>query len=166
MGLMSGILGTHEYVWGLRATGHVVATEPSCTRRWVWSRRTRVGTEAFSYQVTGSVPRGMWQHQSPLMASGVHGALGYVVTPEPFPDGWHALCRGESGDTGALFWRVVCSVPRARGGAKASWHRERIWSHGADLVPTVAPGPTSGGAMNPQVGPIPFLYATFDDICT
>jgi hypothetical protein len=33
-------------------------------------------------------------------------------------------------------------------------------------VPTVAPGPTSGEAVNPQVGPIPFPLCGFDDICT
>jgi hypothetical protein len=87
------------------------------------------GTEAFSYQVTGSVPRGTWQHRSPLLVSGAHGALGYVVTLEPFPGGWHALCRGASGDTGALFWRVAWSVPRG------TWRSQSLLAPGTDLEP-------------------------------
>jgi hypothetical protein len=35
MGLMSGILGMHGHVQELRSTGHVVASEPSRTRRRV-----------------------------------------------------------------------------------------------------------------------------------
>jgi hypothetical protein len=127
MGLMSGVLGTHEYIWGSRATGHVVATEPSRTRRRVWSCRTCAGTEAFSYQVMGSVPRGTCQHRSPLLVSGAHSALGYMATPEPFPSRWHALCRGARGDTGALFWRVACSVPWG------TWWSQSLLAPGTDL---------------------------------
>jgi hypothetical protein len=46
MGLMLGVLGTHEYAREPRATGHVTALEPSRTRRWVWSHRTCAGTGA------------------------------------------------------------------------------------------------------------------------
>jgi hypothetical protein len=35
MGLMSSVLGTHEYARGARTTGHVVAPEPSRTKRRV-----------------------------------------------------------------------------------------------------------------------------------
>jgi hypothetical protein len=35
IGLMSGVLGTHGYARGARTTGHVVAPEPSHTKRWV-----------------------------------------------------------------------------------------------------------------------------------
>jgi hypothetical protein len=33
------------------------------------------------------------------------------------------------------------------------------WGYPVYSVPTVAPGPTSREAVNPQVGPIPFPYA-------
>jgi hypothetical protein len=112
MGLMLGILGKHGYAWGPRATGHVVAPEPSRTRRRVWSHRTHAGTDAFSCRVMGSVPHGMWQHWCPLLMTGVHGASGHVATPEPFPGGWHVVCHGARGDIRALFWRVECSMPR------------------------------------------------------
>jgi hypothetical protein len=46
MSLISGILGTHGHTRGPRATGHVVAPESSCTRRWVWSHRIRGDTGA------------------------------------------------------------------------------------------------------------------------
>jgi hypothetical protein len=46
MGLMSGVLGTHEYAPGSRATGHVAALEPSRTRWQVCSHWTRGGTGA------------------------------------------------------------------------------------------------------------------------
>jgi hypothetical protein len=64
-------------VYGL---GHVVKPEPSY-----------VGVER-------SVPQGTWQHQSPFLTGGAHGASGHVATPEPFPDGWRALCHGARGD--------------------------------------------------------------------
>jgi hypothetical protein len=129
MGLLSSVLGMHGYARGLRATRHVAAPELTRTRRRVWSHRTRGGigalvrrgrtgsleargdSGALSYWVTGLVPRGTWQHRSPLLAGGAHGASGHVVTPDPFPGGWCALCHGACGDTGALFWRVACSVP-------------------------------------------------------
>jgi hypothetical protein len=41
MGLMSGVLRMHGHAQGLRATGHMVPSEPSRTRRWVWSHRKR-----------------------------------------------------------------------------------------------------------------------------
>jgi hypothetical protein len=82
MGLMLGVLGTHEYTQEPRATGHVTALEPSRTRRWVWSHRTCAGTGALPgggpgasvtwirqnlpAQGAGLEPRGTWQHQSPL----------------------------------------------------------------------------------------------------
>jgi hypothetical protein len=40
MSLMSDILETHGYVRESRATGHMAAPEPSCTRRRDWSHRT------------------------------------------------------------------------------------------------------------------------------
>jgi hypothetical protein len=40
MSLMSSVLGMHGHARGLWATGHVVAPEPSRTRRRVWSHRT------------------------------------------------------------------------------------------------------------------------------
>jgi hypothetical protein len=46
MGLMSDVLGTHGHTRGPRATGHVAALEPSCTRRRVWSHMTRGATGA------------------------------------------------------------------------------------------------------------------------
>jgi hypothetical protein len=46
MGLMSGVLGTHGHARGPRVTGHVAASEPSRTRRWVWSHRTHGGNRA------------------------------------------------------------------------------------------------------------------------
>jgi hypothetical protein len=41
MGLMSGVLRTHGYAQGPRATGHVAAPEASRTRRRIWSHMTR-----------------------------------------------------------------------------------------------------------------------------
>jgi hypothetical protein len=46
MSLMPDILGTHGHAQGLRATGHMAAPEPSCTRWCVWSIRTRGDTGA------------------------------------------------------------------------------------------------------------------------
>jgi hypothetical protein len=54
--------------------------------------------------------------------------MGHVATLEPSSGGWHALCLG------------------SRGGAKALWHRERIWSRGADLLGLVHSGTRSTGA--------------------
>jgi hypothetical protein len=155
IGLMSGVLGTHGYARGTRATRYVVVPEPSRTRRRVWSHRTRGGTgalpgggpgasvtwrrQSLPAQGAGLEPRGMWRLRSLLLpgdglgasgyvatpVGGTHGALEHVTTPKPFPDGWHTLCHGARGDTGALFWQVACSVPRARGGVRALWHQEQ-----------------------------------------
>jgi hypothetical protein len=76
-----------------------------------WSREARGDFRALSCWVMGSVPRGTWQHRSPFLAGGAQGASRHVVTLEPFPGGWRALCHGARGDTEALFWQVVCSVP-------------------------------------------------------
>jgi hypothetical protein len=66
---------------------------------------------------------------------------GHAVTLEPFPVG----CGVWRGDT-----------------------RLKSYARGYPIcrVPTVASGPTSGQAVNPQVGPIPFPLRNFDDICT
>jgi hypothetical protein len=80
-------------------------------RGQVWSCEARGDSEDLSCWVTGSVPRGTWQHRSPFLVGSVLGALGHVATLEPFPGRWHALCHGVRGDTGALSWRVACSVP-------------------------------------------------------
>jgi hypothetical protein len=77
-----------------------------------WRHKAHGDSGAFSCQVTGSVPRGTWQHRSPLLASGTHSASGHVATPEPFPGRWRALCHGTRGDTGALSWQVARSVPQ------------------------------------------------------
>jgi hypothetical protein len=108
-------------------------------RGWAWSHEARGDSRALSFRVMGSVPRGTWQHWSPFLAGGAHGASRHLATPEPFPGGWLALCHGAHGDTGALFWQVACSVPRARGGARA------LWSHGADLLSLVHRGTRSTG---------------------
>jgi hypothetical protein len=153
MGMMSGVLGTHGYARGPRATRHVVAPEPSAPgggfraaghvsvpkpcgavvpkprsrgdaraflcRGRAWSHEACGDSGAFSCRVMGSMPQGTWQHWSPLLVSGTHGASGHVVTPGPFPGGWRALCLG------------------TRGRARASWHKEQIWSRGADLLSLV-----------------------------
>jgi hypothetical protein len=59
---------------------------------------------------------------------GVHGASGHVATLEPFPSGWRALCHGARGDTGALLWRVSCSVPRGM------WQSQSPLAPGMDLA--------------------------------
>jgi hypothetical protein len=108
-----------QQVMGSGATGHVPIPEPcravllvphprgearaSLRRGWPWSHEARGDSGAFSCRVTGLVPRGTWQHWSPLQASGVHGASGHMVTPEPFPGRWRALCHWTRGDTEALF---------------------------------------------------------------
>jgi hypothetical protein len=46
--LMLSVLGTHEHIRGSRATGHVVAPEPSSTKRLVWSHITHGDTDALS----------------------------------------------------------------------------------------------------------------------
>jgi hypothetical protein len=70
MGLMSGILGTHGYAWGLRATGHVVALEPSYTRRLVWSHMTHGGTGALPGGGPGASVT--WRRQSlPTQGAGL-----------------------------------------------------------------------------------------------
>jgi hypothetical protein len=68
--------------------GHVAMPGPSRTGRWVWSRRTRGDTGTIPCRVAGPVPRGMWRRQSPLTLGGGSEAVGYMVTPEPFPAGW------------------------------------------------------------------------------
>jgi hypothetical protein len=35
-----------------------------------------------------------------------------VAIPEPFPNGWRALCHGARGNIGALFWQMACSMPQ------------------------------------------------------
>jgi hypothetical protein len=67
MGLISGILGMHGHARRPRATGHVAALESSCTKRWVWSHKTRGDTEALS----GGGPDASvtWRRQS-LLAQG------------------------------------------------------------------------------------------------
>jgi hypothetical protein len=126
MGLMSGVMGTHGYARGPRATGHVAAPEPSRTRRRVWSHWTRGGTRAQSVggpgasitwqrqslpaQGAGLEPRGMWRLRSLLLPGDGLGASGHVATPEPSPSGWRARCLGARSDTGALSWRETCSV--------------------------------------------------------
>jgi hypothetical protein len=64
--LMSDILGTHGYTRGPRATGHMVAPEPSRTRRWVWSLRTRVSTRAvLGRRPSAFLCRGRaWSHEA------------------------------------------------------------------------------------------------------
>jgi hypothetical protein len=89
MGLMSGVLGTHGYTRWPRATGHVVAPEPSRTRRRIWSHRARVGTGALS----GGVPRSRGDTKAFLLR-------------------WQAQCLGACGDTGALSWWVACMMPQ------------------------------------------------------
>jgi hypothetical protein len=51
--------------------------------------------------------------------SGAHRASRHVVILESSSGGWRALCL------------------RAHGGARASWHREQIWSRGANLLSLV-----------------------------
>jgi hypothetical protein len=113
---------------GSGATGHVAVPEPCravilvprsrsdarafLRRGRAWSHEVRGDSGAFSYRVTGSMPQGTWQHWSPLLVGGAHGALGHVATPEPFLGGSHALYHGAHGDIGALFWWVACSVPQ------------------------------------------------------
>jgi hypothetical protein len=72
----------------------------------------RGDSRTLSYRVTGSVPRGTWQHRSPFLMSGTLGASGHVATPKPFSGGWRALCHGARGDTRALSYQVACYVPR------------------------------------------------------
>jgi hypothetical protein len=94
--------------------------------RGMWPRGD---SGALSCRVMGSVPRGTWQHQSPFLAGGAHGASGHVVTPEPFLGRWRALCHGARGDTEALFWRVACSMPRS------TWRSQSSLAPGTDLEP-------------------------------
>jgi hypothetical protein len=69
----------------------------------------------------------MWRHQSPFLVGGTLCAAGHMATPEPSPGRWRALCLG------------------ARGGARALWHRERVWSREADLLSLVHMGTRSAG---------------------
>jgi hypothetical protein len=60
-------------------------------------------------------PAGWWAQwlvakPEPSRIGSESGATRHVVTPEPFPVGWHAQCH------------------RARDGARALLHRERVWS--------------------------------------
>jgi hypothetical protein len=122
-------------------------------RERAWSHEARGDFGALSYRVMASVPRGMWQYRSPLLAGDAHGALGHGATPEPFPCGWQALCHGACGNTGALFWRMACFVPRG------TWQSQSPLALGMNMfcaqgypvcrVPTVALSPTSGEATNP-----------------
>jgi hypothetical protein len=138
MGLMSGVLGMHGYARGPRATGQVVAPEPSRTRRRVWSRRTRAGTgalpsggpgasvtwrrQSLPAQGAGLKPRGAWRLRSLLLPGDGLGASGHVATPEPSPGEWRAWYLGARGDTRALSWRVARSV---------SWG---TWRHRSPLL--------------------------------
>jgi hypothetical protein len=94
-----------------------------------WSHEAHGDSKAISCRVTGSVPRGTWQHRSPFLVGGTHGASGHVVTLEPFPGGWHALCHGACGDTEALFWWVACSVPQG------TWRSQSSLASRTDLEP-------------------------------
>jgi hypothetical protein len=130
---------------GSGATGHVAIPEPCrvvvlvpqsrgdarafLRRGWAWSCETRGDSRALSCRVTGSVPRGTWQHRSPFLAGGVLGASGHVTTPEPSLGEWHALCHGARGDTGALSWWVACSVPQG------TWQSQSSLAPGAGLEP-------------------------------
>jgi hypothetical protein len=145
MSLMLGVLGTHGHAWGSRTTGHMAALEPSCTRRRVWSHRTRgdIGVlpgggpgasvtwqrQSFPAQGAGLEPWGTWRLRSPLLPGDRLGGLGHVATPEPFPSRWHAWCLRARGDTRALFWWVACSVPRG------TWQSQSSLAPGTDLWP-------------------------------
>jgi hypothetical protein len=140
MSLMSGALGTHGHTQGPRATGHMAAPEPSHSRRRVWSHRTRGDTgalpggdpgasvtwqrQSLPAQGAGLEPRGTWRLRSPLLPGDGLSASGHVATPEPFPGRWRALCHGARGDTGALSWRMACSVPRVTWRSQSSLTRE------------------------------------------
>jgi hypothetical protein len=123
MSLMSSVLGMHGHSLGPRATEHVVAPKPSRTRRRVWSHRTCGDTGALS--------------------GGGPGALGHVMTPEPFPYGWRARCLGARDDTGALSLWVVCSVPRG------------TWRHQSPFLAGGALG-ASGHVATPE--PFPSMW--------
>jgi hypothetical protein len=94
-----------------------------------WSHEARGDSRALSCRVTGSVPQGVWQHRNPFLAGGMHSASGHMTIPEPFPSGWHALCHGARGDTGTLFWRVACFLPRG------TWRSQSSLAPGTDLEP-------------------------------
>jgi hypothetical protein len=91
---------------GPEATWHVATPEPS---------------------PAGWRARSMWKHRSPFLMGCAHGASGHMATPEPFPGGWRTLCHGARGDTGALFCRVVCSVPQG------TWRSQSPLAPGTDL---------------------------------
>jgi hypothetical protein len=88
---------TRMRVWGYRTCGstETLPGDGSCVlvtwraflrRGRAWSHKACGNSGAFPFRVTGSVPRGMWQHQNPLLAGGTHGASGHAATSEPFPD--------------------------------------------------------------------------------
>jgi hypothetical protein len=67
-----------------------------------WRHEARGDFRALSCWVAGLVPQGTWKHRSPFLAGGVLCAMGHVVTPEPSPGGWRALCLRACGGSRTL----------------------------------------------------------------
>jgi hypothetical protein len=148
------------------AIGHMAIPEPcravvlmprSCgdaraflRRGWAWSHEIRGDSRALSGWVTGSVPRGTWRHQSPLLEGGVLCAMGHVAEPEFSNTRSRSGAVGIRGDTGSLSCLVQSLAPRG-------WSfKSCAQGYPVCRVPIVAPEPTSGEATNPLVGLIPF----------
>jgi hypothetical protein len=71
------------------------------------------------------------------------------------------LSRAESGEP-ELWGHVAASeLPSARRREPLSWLEACAQGYPVLRVPTVAPGPTSGEATNPRVGPTSFPHAAF-----
>jgi hypothetical protein len=122
-------------------------------RGWAWSHEARGHSRAISCWVMGSVPQGTWRHWSPFPTGGTLGALGHVVTLEPFPGRCMLYATGNvaTSEPSSGRWHALCL--EARGGARALWHRERIWSRGADLLSLVHGGTQSVGYKQCPPGP-------------
>jgi hypothetical protein len=147
---------TKRRVWSHRTRGNtgalwavVLVPRSHCNARaflcmgWAWSHEARGDSGDLSCRVTGSVPRGMWQHWSPFMAGGMHGASGHMTTLEPFPGRWRALCHGHvaTPESSSGGWRALCLGTCGR--ARALWNREQIWGRGTNFLSLVHRGTQS-----------------------
>jgi hypothetical protein len=127
---------------------------------WAWSHETRGDSRALCGWVTGSVPRGTWRHQSPLLAGGVLCATGHVAEPELSDTRSRSGAMGIRGGTGSLSCLVQSLAPWG-------WSfKSCAQGYPVCRIPIVAPRAHLGRGDKPASGANTFSLHNFDDICT
>jgi hypothetical protein len=139
-----------------RTTGHVAAPEPSRARRqdsepWdTWQRQ-------IPHEQGGGIRSSRTRGSAGALSSrdARSGAVGHVVVSEPSRarrqdleprDSWQRWSPPEQ--------EGMIQCCRACGSTSSlSWTQAYMWGYLVCRVPTVAPEPTSGEVMKPQVGP-------------